>query len=92
MTNDRHTDPHGEDAATLRRLRWRCRRGMRELDQLLGRYLDQAWAQDSEREREVFLRLLACEDDKLWHWFMGHEAPPDDELAALVARIGNLPR
>lgn len=89
MTTDH---PHAfDEAATLRRLRWRCRRGMRELDQLLGRYLDQAWAADSERERGVFLRLLDCEDDRMWHWFMGHEAPADDELAALVARIRNLP-
>lgn len=85
-------EPSGsDDAATLRRLRWRCRRGMRELDQLLGRYLDQAWASDSVRERGVFLRLLDCEDDRMWHWFMGHEVPVDDEIAALVARIRNLP-
>ena len=81
----------GDDAATLRRLRWRCRRGMRELDQLLGRYLDRAWAAESEQGRGVFLRLLDCEDDRMWHWFMGHEVPADDELAALVARIRNLP-
>ncbi|MGY0798712.1 FAD assembly factor SdhE [Lysobacter sp. A286] len=79
------------DDLELRRLRWKCRRGMRELDQLLGRYLDQQWRQASEAERGVFLRLLASEDDKLWHWFMGQETPADDELAALVQRIGNLP-
>ena len=75
----------------LRRLRWRCRRGMRELDQLMGRYLDRAWAADSEAQRGVFLALLDTEDDRLWHWFMGHEEPADAELAALVARIRNLP-
>lgn len=77
--------------AEFKRLRWRCRRGMRELDQLLTRYLDTRWAQASEDERGVFLRLLDCEDDKLWHWFMGHEAPDDVEVAALVRRIGDLP-
>ena len=79
------------DEAELRRLRWRCRRGMRELDQLLNRYLDQAWATDSEAERGVFLKLLDTEDDILWHWFMGHEVPPDVEIASFVARIRNLP-
>lgn len=92
MATDPGSTAHpDQDAATLRRLRWRCRRGMRELDQLLGRYLDRAWAQDSERQRGVFLRLLDCEDDRMWHWFMGHEDPPDAELAALVSRIRNLP-
>lgn len=75
----------------LKRLRWRCRRGMRELDQLLTRYLDHAWPEDSGAQRGVFLELLDCEDDRLWHWFMGHEEPADAQLAALVARIRDLP-
>lgn len=79
------------DDVELRRLRWKCRRGMRELDQLLGRYLDSEWREASEAERGVFLRLLGSEDDKLWHWFMGHETPADVELSNLVQRIGSLP-
>lgn len=75
----------------LSRLRWRCRRGMRELDQLFERYLDRAWRQASDDERAVFLRLLEIEDDKLWHWFMGNDTPTDAELADLVARIRSLP-
>ncbi|MFC3816703.1 succinate dehydrogenase assembly factor 2 [Lysobacter sp. GCM10012299] len=64
---------------------------MRELDQLFERYLDHAWRQADEGERVVFLRLLETEDDKLWHWFMGNDAPTDADLAALVARIRSLP-
>ena len=79
-----------DDATELRRLRWKSRRGMRELDQLIGRYLDREWGTDSDARRAVFLRLLACEDDKLCHWFMGHEVPIDAELAALVQRIRSL--
>jgi len=79
------------DELELRRLRWRCRRGMRELDQLFGRYLDRAWRQASDAERGVFLRLLETEDDKLWHWFMGHETSSDAELQRLVESIGKLP-
>jgi antitoxin CptB len=75
------------DEAELRRLRWRCRRGMRELDQLLNRWLDQQWTAASEAQRGVFLRLLACEDDKLWRWFLGHENAPDAALDSLVQRI-----
>jgi antitoxin CptB len=79
------------DERELGRLRWRCRRGMRELDQLFERYLDRAWREASADERAVFLRLLEIEDDKLWHWFMGHDVPADAELAALVARIRSIP-
>jgi antitoxin CptB len=74
----------------LRQLRWRCRRGMRELDQLLERFLDRCWAMASDAERDVFRRLLATEDDKLWRLFLGQEAIDDVPLQQLVARIAAL--
>lgn len=80
-----------DDETQLKKLRWRCRRGMRELDQLLERWLDRAWRQSPTAEREVFLRLLDTEDDKLWRWFLGHEDVADVEIAALIERIRALP-
>ena len=50
-----------------------------------------SWRQSSEHERGVFLRLLETEDDKLWHWFMGHEEAQDAQLQELVEKIRNLP-
>jgi antitoxin CptB len=73
------------------KLRWRCRRGMRELDQLLLRYLDREWAAAPESQRAVFLRLLETEDDKLWRWVMGRERPESDDVHALVRHIADLP-
>ncbi len=64
---------------------------MRELDQLLERWLDQEFAAASEHERGVFRRLLDCEDDRLWRWFLGHETPSDVEIAAFVDRIRTVP-
>ena len=78
------------DDAELKRLRWRSRRGMRELDQLFARYLDTQWRTAPDAERAVFLRLLDSEDDRLWRWFLGHEAAPDD-LQGLVDRMRNAP-
>jgi len=75
----------------LKRLRWRCRRGMRELDQLLTRWLDREWTAASDSQREVFLRLLDSEDDRLWRWFLGHEAAPDAALDSLIQDIRTLP-
>jgi antitoxin CptB len=77
--------------ADLPRLRWRCRRGMRELDLLLTRYLDQCWSESSDSERGIFLRLLECEDDMLWRWCMGLAVPEDKDFDELVGRIRNLP-
>jgi antitoxin CptB len=79
------------DDAELRRLRWRCRRGMRELDRLLERYLDLRWAVAPESERGAFLRLLDSEDDRLWRWVLGHERTDDAELDALIETLRALP-
>lgn len=79
------TDPE------LRALRWRCRRGMRELDQLLERWLDRCWAQSSEAERGVFRRLLDVEDPRLWRAVLGQEPLDDGELQRLVSDIARLP-
>lgn len=79
-----------DEATELKKLRWRCRRGMRELDRLFDRYLDHRWAVAPEEERAVFRLLLECEDDKLWRWFMGYEVCPDAPQAALIERIRTL--
>jgi antitoxin CptB len=81
----------GEADAELKRLRWRCRRGMRELDQLLTRWLDREWTAASDSQREVFLRLLDSEDDRLCRWFLGHETAPEAALDSLIHYIRTLP-
>ena len=80
-----------DEAVELRRLRWRCRRGMRELDQLMLRYLDQRWSTADDCERALFLQVLDSEDDKLWRWFMGLERPENADLDAFVTLIADLP-
>jgi len=69
------------------RLRWRCRRGMRELDLLLTRWLDQSYENADASQRATFVKLLACEDDQLWRWFIGREAPVEKDLDELVGSI-----
>jgi antitoxin CptB len=56
------------------RLRWRCRRGMRELDQLLGWYLDTRYAGSDAGAKEAFSTLLDQQDPQLWDWLMGRTA------------------
>ncbi|MDT8410004.1 MAG: succinate dehydrogenase assembly factor 2 [Wenzhouxiangellaceae bacterium] len=76
-----------ETNAELARLRWRCRRGMQELDFILGNWLTRhgAGADDSQRRR--FDRLLDCEDDLIWDWILGRSRPEDAELATMVDEL-----
>lgn len=75
------------DDAKLSQLRWRCRRGMRELDLLLCGHLERHGAALDGAPLEVFERLLACNDMDLYSWFTGREHSVDAELVQLVATI-----
>ena len=68
-------------------LRWRCRRGMRELDLLLSRWLDRGWAAADANRRTAFLRLLEEPDPQLVDWLMNGERPADQATAGLLDDI-----
>jgi antitoxin CptB len=68
------------------RLRWRCRRGTRELDAVLGAWLETRHATASAGLREDFDALLDCADPDLWDWLIGH-AEPAERFAAIIADI-----
>ncbi|MGH8317648.1 MAG: succinate dehydrogenase assembly factor 2 [Steroidobacteraceae bacterium] len=70
-----------------RALLWRCRRGMKELDVLLGRYAATVLPQADAGERRVLARLLERPDPELAGYFLGGEVPPEPEIGALVKRI-----
>ena len=71
----------------LGRLRWRCRRGTRELDRLLGGWLDAHYADSDAAARHAFDRLLDVQDPELWGWLSGASRPSDPDFARLVDEI-----
>jgi len=74
------------EAAELGKLRWRCRRGMKELDLLLTRYVDERFGSAPQPEQEAFRSLLESQDIALYAYCLGSEPPPL-EFAALIERI-----
>lgn len=71
----------------LARLRWRCRRGLLELDVLLQRFLERHYAGLTEPEREDFGRLLTLPDQQLLGYLQGKDAPDHSGLKDLVTKI-----
>ncbi len=74
----------------MARLRWRCRRGMRELDVMLTRYLDQVWATASPTERDAFLQLVDLQDPDLFGYLVGRATPAEESQRAIIACIRRL--
>lgn len=71
----------------LSKLRWRSRRGTRELDQLFGWWLDERYTASSAEARQGFALLLEQQDPDLWNWILGNGRPPDPREAAVIDEI-----
>ncbi|MCW5627197.1 MAG: succinate dehydrogenase assembly factor 2 [Burkholderiales bacterium] len=69
------------------RLRWRCRRGLLELDLVLTRFLDSGYAALNSIEREAFLQLLDCGDHDLWDLLSGRREAADPVEKSVVDRL-----
>jgi antitoxin CptB len=76
--------------AEMARLRWRCRRGMRELDVMLTRYLDRVWPTASPAERDAFTELVAMQDPDLFGYLVGRTTPAEEQQRAVIACIRRL--
>ena len=85
------TDPQSTVSPSLdleaRRLLWRCRRGMKELDVLLERFARRELPEASAEQRRTLTRFLELPDPVLVDYLLGQAIPPDPELANLVRRI-----
>lgn len=69
------------------RLRWQCRRGMLELDELLQNYVDCRYADADANEQDAFRALLKLSDQELFDYFFGALAPADPKLGHVVEQI-----
>jgi antitoxin CptB len=72
------------DAKRLARLKWACRRGMLELDVLLLPFVEQAFDDLNDPQKETFERLLTSDDPDLYAWLMGHQACLDPDFAEMI--------
>ncbi|MBJ9976022.1 succinate dehydrogenase assembly factor 2 [Pseudomonas sp. S75] len=71
----------------LNRLFWHSRRGMLELDVLLVPFTQEVYPSLSEADRELYRRLLTCEDQDMFGWFMERSESDDPELQRMVRII-----
>lgn len=85
--NDADDDPNST-AVEQRRLAWRSRRGMLELDLLLMPFVERVFPGLDAADRERYRALLEEDDPVLFEWFNGRSLPEDDPpLLRLIQRI-----
>lgn len=75
------------DTARTRRLKWHCRRGMKELDLLLGRFIEHQQSTLGDGRWPELENLLETEDDQLWEWLQNPTLPAARPYRELLERI-----
>ena len=68
----------------LDRVRWRCRRGMLELDIVLQRFVDKHYTQLNETELQQFDTLLNLPDNDLWDMITARKEIGDIKLQPML--------
>ena len=74
-----------------RRLLWRCRRGMKELDVLLERFARVALAGADREERGTLARFLELPDPQIAAYLLGDVVPEEGAFALLTRSILGAP-
>ena len=69
------------------RSRWRCRRGMKELDILLERFLESRFAVMDSRQKAGFSDFLNLSDPQLAYFLLNGVVPADADCKELVEQI-----
>lgn len=80
------------EPSELNRLRWKCRRGMKELDTLLLYYLEQHYLDSSETQKKAFEILLDMQDPELYFLVLGKTSNNDKDISAIVSILQNTTR
>jgi antitoxin CptB len=69
----------------LNRLRWMCRRGMKELDVLLLRFLEQHYPAADASAQQAFAQMLEMQDPDIHALLLGRGQTKDSELSNVIA-------
>lgn len=69
------------------KLKWRCRRGMRELDELLTAYADDCYDAAEPDEKAAFEALLSLPDPEIAAYLLKKQEPEKGAISNVIQRI-----
>ena len=66
------------------KLKWRSRRGLRELDLLFRHFIQKYWDQLTAEEFEIFAQVVSLEDQTLFDYIFKNVRLGNDEVEAFI--------
>ncbi|MCP4187693.1 MAG: succinate dehydrogenase assembly factor 2 [Gammaproteobacteria bacterium] len=74
----------------ISRLRWLCRRGMKELDLVMTGYLENYYDDADQSEQSSFRVLLDMQDPNLFALLVGRESSNDNNITSLIDKLRSM--
>ena len=75
------------DSIELSKIRWRCRRGTKELDHLLLSYFKNHYQDANESEKASFEEILSLQDPVLIEMFADPQCIQDKNMQQIIIQI-----
>ena len=69
------------------RLRWLCRRGMKELDLLLKKYIEHKYTDAPAADQQAFKSILNMQDPELYDLILGRTESEDTDVARIIKTL-----
>ena len=76
-----------ESNLELSRIKWRCRRGTKELDFLLLAYFNQQYTAADAEDKAAFLRLLELQDPSIIDYFAKPKKIKGQKIQKIISDI-----
>jgi len=69
------------------KLMWRCRRGVKELDVVLTKYLESSYDTANATDKQAFESLLEYQDPDILRYLLRQEEPVDKKIVRIIEII-----
>ena len=69
------------------KLKWRCRRGVKEFDVLFNQILDKEYSRLTEEQKGYFHLLLDEQDSIIMDWLFDRSQPEDEGMKWIIGRL-----
>lgn len=76
-----------KDIDNLSKIKWSCRRGMLELDVILGNFLHKAYPSLTDKDKQLFITLLNNNDNDLFAWILGKHQVEDPDMHRIITLV-----
>ena len=72
---------------SLQKLTWRCRRGTKELDVLMQKFLNEYYSNATPALQHAFENMLDMQDPELYDLLVGKQKSTDENINQVIEHI-----